>query len=80
MKLGGEEHRGWLPEGASPPLPTPEREVVVDFLIEGDDDGAMLYWHGNDGSKWDYWRESVDGALSQAEFSWGITRDEWRPE
>ena len=77
MVMGGREHTGWLPEGAAQPAPTPVADMVVDFLIEGDDNGAMLYWKGRDGSQLDYWRESVSGAIEQAEFSWGIRPDEW---
>ncbi len=80
MVLGGKAHIGWLPDGAGTPLPTPRREVTVDFLIEGDENGAMLYWQGNDGTKYDYWCESVDGAISQAEFSWGVLPKEWSAE
>ena len=79
MVLGGREHSGWVPASAARPLPTPVSEVIVDFLIEGDENGAMLYWDGRDGSHLDYWRESVDGAIEQAEFSWGIRPDEWKP-
>jgi hypothetical protein len=63
MLLGGHEHSGWLPEGATSPAPTPTSEVLVDFLIEGDESGAMLYWEGRDGSQRDCWRESVVGAI-----------------
>jgi hypothetical protein len=80
MHLGGKEHVGWLPAEAAKPPPTPRTEVDVDFLIEGDEEGAQLYWRGSDGSRWDYSRESVQGAIEQAEFSWGIKPDEWRPE
>jgi hypothetical protein len=79
MLLGGQEHSGWLPEGAAAPAPTPTSEVLVDLLIEGDESGAMLYWEGRDGSQQDYWRESVGGAIEQAEFSWGILPEEWKP-
>ena len=80
MHLGGKEHVGWLPAEAAKPLPTPRVELHVDFLIEGDDQGAQLYWHGSDGSRLDYWRESVQGAVEQAEFSWGIKPTEWQAE
>jgi len=77
MALVGKKHAGWLPDGTAAPLPKPVSEVVVDFVIEGDDQGAMLYWTGRDGSRWNYWRESVRGAIERAEFSWGISPDEW---
>jgi hypothetical protein len=80
MVLGGKEHSGWLPEAAAHPLPTPRVEITVDLLIEGDDHGAMLYWKGSDGSKWNYWRESIEGAISQAEFSWDVKPDEWEAD
>jgi hypothetical protein len=75
--LGGDEHVGWLPDGAASPQPTASSKVLVDFVIEGDDHGAMLYWHGHDGSHWDVWRESVAGAVEEAESSWGIKPHEW---
>lgn len=67
--LGGEPHSGWLPDGAAIRPPTPRSEEVVDFLIEGDGQGAMLYWQGRDGSQADYQCESVEAAVEQAAFS-----------
>jgi hypothetical protein len=79
MRLGGAQHNGWLPIGAAEPLPTPVVQVVVDLEIVGDANGAMLYWYGSDGSRWNYSRESVQGAIEQADYSWGVDREEWSP-
>lgn len=80
MHLGGKEHVGWLPADAAKPLPTPVVEVDMDLLIEGDEHGALLYWRGSDGSRSDTWRESVQGAIEQAEFQWGVKPAEWTTE
>ena len=79
MQLGGENHSGWLPPGAAEPPATPVVHLAVDLVIEGDEKGAMLYWDGSDGSHYDYWRESVEGAMEQAELSWGVHPHEWSP-
>src|SRR5437016_3147523 len=42
LHLGGEEHQGWLPPGAAPPLPTSGRIAVVDVRIEEDGHGYLL--------------------------------------
>jgi hypothetical protein len=42
VRLGGESHNGWLPEGASTPVRTPVRHAVVDVTIEHDSHGFLL--------------------------------------
>jgi hypothetical protein len=50
VHLGGKAHLGRQVADAAQPLPTPRAEGDVDLLIEGDEDGAQLYWRGRDGS------------------------------
>lgn len=47
VRFGGEDHTGWLPEGAATPLPTPERGVLLDFSIAEDESSSyVLTWIG----------------------------------
>jgi hypothetical protein len=77
--IGGEPHTGWLPPGAAMPLPTPERDVVLSFVIEFDGPGYLLIVESTDGSvRGDTWHESIADAQAQAESSYGVSPSEWR--
>jgi hypothetical protein len=77
--FGGEDHSGWLPAGASAPLPTPCRTVLVDFLIVQEEQSSfLLEWIGPDReTSGDTWHPDLDAALSQAQHSFGIEHGEW---
>jgi hypothetical protein len=77
--FGGEEHSGWLPEGAAPPLRTPEREVSLVFrLVRSDGDAVLLEWAADDGADCgDTWHRTYDEALTQAEAWFGIKATDW---
>src|SRR5262245_26772847 len=49
VEFGGEEHSGWLPEGAATPKPRPIRRVDLAFVIlcEGPE-SFILEWSGPD--------------------------------
>ncbi len=79
IRLGGQPHSGWLPKGAAMPPPTPEVVITVDFVIVQEGPGS--YFLESSVRSGDYggdsWHSSLDDALHQAEFEYGITKDEW---
>ena len=79
MQVGGEEHSGWLPEGFVKPLPTPVRDLTFDFEIKDDGGGHfILDYESDDGSIFgDTWHETLDDAIAQANYAFGIVKDEW---
>jgi hypothetical protein len=79
IRFGGEEHSGWLPANASPPLPTPVEVAVVDFEISEVEGGYIFEWHSrNTSHRGDLWYETLEGALEQASIDWGIRPEQWR--
>ncbi|HVU89880.1 MAG TPA: hypothetical protein VHD36_21295 [Pirellulales bacterium] len=79
IRIGGEEHSGWLPAGAVKPLPTPVRDVLVDIEIErnGPND-CLLICAAQDGSFcWDDWFQSIDDAERAAKERYGIESRDW---
>jgi predicted secreted protein len=78
IHLGGEEPTGWLPPGASKPLPTPVRDVLVDLTIEFDGSGYLLVCCAQDGSFcWDTWHESLADAEQAAADTYGVRAEQW---
>jgi hypothetical protein len=82
VRIGGEQHSGWLPEGFATPLPTPMREVAMTFEITDDGGGNyLLIYHSEDKSvHGDTWHQSIDEAKEVAESSFHIRRDEWKDQ
>jgi len=80
VKIGGEQHSGWLPEGAATPLPTPKREVKMKFEITDDGGGDyLLVYESEDKSVYgDTWHRSIEEAKIAAESSFGIPKREWQ--
>ena len=78
IRLGGQQHSGWLPPGAANPLPTPARDVLIDLEIEFDGSGYLLICQAQDGSFcWDTWCESMEKAEMQAAEEYGIQPSQW---
>ena len=76
--FGGEEHRGWLPEGVARPSPTPTSVVKVDFQIREEGGGYFFVWQGPDPKYCgDTWHPSLAAALEQAKLWFGIESDQW---
>src|SRR4051812_19518977 len=48
VSLGGEQHSGWLPQGAAMPRPTPTNDVALNITIESDGAGYNLCWVSSD--------------------------------
>jgi len=77
--LGGEEHSGWLPNGAPQPLPTPDLKIVFDLVIEQEADGSCLLIRDSrpPGHSGDTWHPNLVDALAKASDWFGIEIDEW---
>jgi hypothetical protein len=79
VRIGGEQHSGWLPEGFAIPLPTPVREINMTFEIT--DDGAgnflLIYCSDDKSLHGDTWHESIEDAKQAAEQYFGILENEW---
>ncbi len=79
IRRGGQPHSGWLPKGAAIPPPSPEVVITLDFAIVEAGPGSY-YLESTDRSgeyAGDTWHSSLDDALDQAEFEYGITTKEW---
>jgi hypothetical protein len=77
--FGGEEHTGWLPAGATKPLPTLIQEIVLNITIEHDEPGYLLCYKSKDGDIYgDTWYETLEDAESGASEYFGINPDDWK--
>lgn len=78
LVIGGEEHSGWLPEGAAMPLPTPVRNVVLDLSIEFDGSGYLLIHQSTDGSlAGDLWYPTLEEAQTAAGEFFKVGHSQW---
>ena len=82
MRIGGNQHSGWLPEGAATLLPTPVREVTMTFEITDDGGGNfLLVCYSEDKSvHCDTWHQSIEEAKEAARISFDVSRSEWKDE
>jgi hypothetical protein len=82
IRIGGEQHSGWLPEGFAIPLPTPVREVNMTFEITDDGGGnfLLLYCSEDRSVHGDTWHESIEEAKRAAGSYFGIQQTEWHDE
>ncbi len=80
IRIGGEQHTGWLPEGFAKPVPPPLREVKMTFEITDDGEGNfLLCYHSEDQSVYgDTWHQSIEEAKKVAESSFGVRPSEWK--
>jgi hypothetical protein len=78
IRIGGNQHSGWLPAGAAVPLPTSVRDVVIDLEIEFDGFGYLLCYASRDGSvSGDTWHPSLNDAEQTASEHFGIQSGQW---
>ena len=76
--FGGEEPQGWLPPNAARPLPTPVRRAILDLRIYEVEGGFSFEWVSrNTGDQGDTWHQTLEDALHQASFQFGIEPAEW---
>jgi hypothetical protein len=82
IKVGGEQHTGWLPEGSTTPLPTPVREVEMTFEITDDGGGnfLLLYYSVDKSVHGDTWHESIEEAKDAARSYFGVEINEWQDQ
>jgi hypothetical protein len=79
IRLGGEQHTGWLPAGAAIPLPTPIRDLIFDFEIQYDGSGYLLCYSSQDESVFgDTWHETLPEARAAALEQFGVLPEHWR--
>ena len=86
ITFGGQEHRGWLPPGASTPLPTQRERELVDFALVAAGGGYLLKLCARPSptnreprppKTADSWYERLDDALAAAEAEYGIAASDW---
>ena len=79
ITVGGEPHSGWLPEGATTPLPTPARDVAFNITIEFDGSSYYLSFASEDGALAnDTWHQSLEDAEQAAAEKFGVHPDQWQ--
>ena len=79
VRIGGTQHSGWLPEGASRLLSTPVREVSFNLEIQFDGSGYLLCYVSQEGDLYgDTWHETLDDAEEAAAEDFGVQLDQWQ--
>ena len=79
VTFGGESHSGWLPEGATTPMPTPSRDVALNITIESDGAGYLLCWVSSDRAiAGDLWYQTLADAERAATEDFGVATDQWQ--
>ena len=74
VMFGGESHSGWLPQGATTPLPTPTQDVALDIEIRSEGGGYLLYWLSRDREvAGDLWYQTLADAEQAATENFGVT-------
>ncbi len=59
---------------------TVQHPKATRLVIEEDQGvGFYLYVFEGDRCAWDYLQDSLDAAKDQAEYSYGVPKDSWRP-
>ncbi|NJN70113.1 MAG: hypothetical protein HC801_07455 [Nitrospira sp.] len=76
--MGDEEHSGWLPERAATPERAPNADVLLNLTISSDGNGYILEWTDRDRTHHgDTWHETLDDAMNQAKYYFGIEAAMW---
>jgi hypothetical protein len=79
VRIGGTQHSGWLPKGATRPLPTPVRDVSFNLEIQFDGYGYLLCYVSQEGDLYgDTWHETLDDAEEAAAEDFGVQPDQWQ--
>jgi hypothetical protein len=86
LQYGGVEHSGWLPNVAVKPPLTPQKNFTFDFTISAYGHGYLFEWSSREKDEefeeWhalsgDTWHETLEEALRQAEYSFGLRITDW---
>lgn len=80
VRFGDPENPGWLPAGAAKPLPDDRTlNLRIEEEVERGHRGYLLIAETTNGEfLGDTWHESLEDAIQQAEFEYGIERREWQ--
>ena len=75
--FGGRDQTGWLPPEAAPPH---AEETTIDLHIAETDEGFYLVSESSHSqfSGGDTWHQTLDDAMAQAEFQFGVKPSEWQ--
>ena len=75
--FGGPNQAGWLAPEAVPPY---AQETTINLQIEQNDDGFFLISESSHPhfSSGDTWHKTLDDAVAQAEFQFGVKPSEWK--
>jgi hypothetical protein len=78
--IGGEQHSGWLPEGATTPLPIPIRDVAFNIELQFDGSGYRLCYVSEEGDLFgDTWHQTLEDAERAAAENFHVRDDQWQP-
>lgn len=79
VRIGGQQHTGWLAASAGRPLPAPIRDLLFNFEIQFDGYGYLLAYVSTDATVYgDTWHESLEEAEAAALDNFGIAANEWK--
>jgi hypothetical protein len=86
ITFGGQEHRGWLPNGAAQPRATPTIHAAIGFRILETSDGYSLEWGPEEGEsvpskppyQGDTWHQTLAEALAYAQSTFGLLPGIWK--
>ena len=81
VKIGGEQHTGWLPENATAPLPIPTRELLFDLEIEEIESNGgflLLYQSQNKELHGDTWHRTKQEAIDSAKEWFDVPSKLWK--
>ena len=78
VRIGGDQHSGWLPIGSAVPEKTDAQEVLLQFELHDDGAGYLLCYHSEDGAlHGDTWHAAVEEAKLVAKEDFGVEESEW---
>lgn len=79
VMVGGEQHSGWLPAGATTRLPSPVRDVAFDIEIKFDGFGYLLCYVSAAGDLYgDTWHQTLEDAEQAAAEKLCVCADQWQ--
>ncbi len=81
LRVPGEPYSGWLPPGSAPTPGTATKDVELDLEIdtmEPPQSGFLLICSSSDPEfNGDTWHETLELAVQQAEYQYGVVASEW---
>jgi len=78
VKIGGEQHTGWLPAGTAEPLPMPVRLLTMDIEIIDEGSGYLLCYAAREERVYgDTWHATLADAEQAAAEEFGVEASQW---